>query len=128
MSTPLPRPAGTDLEHRAYVAIKGLADATDTALSVLAVAVIGDTKDTTSNPWGDVTLTFPTLARVDGVVILNVYGTTGTTLQQLQVPIWCRVDGAPAGQAYLRAFSTLTNAVLPGHPVRYNAIGWGPPK
>ena len=124
----LPRPASTDLYRDTALRIKQLADATDAALSVLGVGIIAATKGTTSNPWGDVTLTFPTLARVDGVVILNVYGTTGTTLQQLQVPIWCRVDGAPAGQAYLRAFSTLTNAVLAGHPVRYNAIGWGPPK
>jgi hypothetical protein len=38
------------------------------------------------------------------------------------------VDGAPAGQAYLRAFSTLTGAPLANHPVYYNAIGWGVPK
>jgi hypothetical protein len=116
-----------DLLNGAAAAIRGLAVDADAALSVLAVATIADTKVST-NGTGDVLLTFPTLAAVTGVVITNVYGTTGTTIQQLQVPVWCRVPGAPAGAQWMRAFSTLTNAPLLNHPTRFNAIGWGPPK
>jgi len=127
MTGPLPRPAPTDLVAGDALAIRTLAENTDRALSVLAVGIIGDTK-TSTNGNGDVAISFPTLATVQGVVVLNVYGTTGTTLQQLQVPVWTRVSGAPAGQAYVKAVSTLTGAALTSHPVRFNAIGWGPPK
>jgi hypothetical protein len=127
MSTPLPRPAPTEAEFTAAEAIYALAVHTDTALSTLAVALLTDTKATT-NGNGDITLTFPTLAAVTGVCVLNVYGVTGTTVQQLQVPVWIALTGAPSGTAWVRAFSTLTGAGLANHPVRVNAVGWGPPR
>jgi len=123
----LPRPPGTDALRTAHLAIRELAAATDAALSVLAVALVGD-RELTTNQNGDLTLTFPTLQIVTGVILNNVSPlTTGTTTQKLQVPVWCLATGAPAGTAWVRAFSTLTNAALPNHPVRVNGIAWGVP-
>lgn len=109
----------------AAAAIESLAYATDRALSAVAVATLDDIKLTT-NTNGDIVLTFPTLGTIDGVVVTNVYGTTGTPLQQLQVPVWVRQPGAPAGSVYVRAYTTLGGGLLPGnHPARVNAIAWG---
>jgi cobalamin biosynthesis protein CobD/CbiB len=127
VTAPLPRPKPTERVGDAAAAVRDLAVATDARLSVLAVVIIADTKGTTSGN-GDIAVSFPTLATVAGVVVCNVYGTTGTSLQQLQVPVWTKTPGAPAGVAWLRAVNTLTGAVLANHPVRFNAIGWGVPK
>jgi hypothetical protein len=126
MSVTLPRPKPTDLVADDARAIRDLAYATDALLSTLAVVMIGDTKVTT-NGNGDVNLTVPTIGAVAGVVIGNVYGTTGTTVQQLQVPVWGRVPGAPNGLAWMRAYNSLTGAVMVNHPVRFNAVVWGAP-
>jgi uncharacterized protein (DUF2141 family) len=119
------RPVETDLVGSAALAIKTLAEQTDAALAGTAVSVVSDTR-TTTNSNGDVAIVFPGLGTVAGVIVTNIYlGGLGDNAK-LQVPIWTRVSGAPAGQAYVKAVSSLTGATFTNFAVRFNAIGWGP--
>lgn len=119
------RPAATDLVGSAAAAIRALAFQTDWALAGTAVAVVSDTRATT-NSSGDVAITFPGLGTVAGVIVTNIYlGGLGDNAK-LQVPVWTRVSGAPAGQVYVKAVSSLTGAAFTNFAVRFNAIGWGP--
>jgi hypothetical protein len=124
--TTLPRPRPTDLLGDAAAAIRYLAETTDQSLGLLAVVIVPDTKATT-NANGDVALAFPGIGPVAGVVMANVNPSAGTPLQQIQVPVWGRVRPGPDGWAWMRAISTISNAALANHPVRFVAIGWGVP-
>ena len=121
----LQRPAATDLVGSAAAAIKALAERTDAALTVTAVSVVSDTTATT-NGNGDVAIVFPGLGTVAGVIVTNIYlGGVGNNAK-LQVPVWTWVTGAPAGQAYVKAVSSLTGATFTNFAVRFNAVAWGP--
>jgi hypothetical protein len=112
-ATGLPYPVGTSKVVAGDNDIKALADALTAQLPQVKLKFFN--AGATTNGTGDIAIVTG-LTTINGIVAI-MYGTTVAAMTCM------RLNGAPAGQVWLRVFTS--SAVLANTAVVYNAMVWG---